>query len=312
MDRNTVNWRGYWAASPTPFTEAGEIDEPTMRALIEYYLDQGVHGLLINGSTGEWFSQSPAERDRVAEIAVSQVASRVPVVVGCTEFTAEGVIRLALGAETAGASGVMMTPPPYVRPTQAEIMAFYSDISAGTELPMMIYNIPRRAAIEIETKTLKKLAEITNVVALKNSAKDPEFFDALDAVGETLRVFGGNLLSDVGVDRLALGQGDGYIGGWQLLGNKLPELFEAVWRDDLDSARKLAAQEKSLDVLLWDDTNAPKFGASFQAQMKAALLLMGIDAGYPRRPLLALTDPKELEGLAAVLTSAGISVTQTA
>jgi len=312
VDRNTVNWRGYWAASPTPFTEAGEIDEPTMRALIEYYLDQGVHGLLINGSTGEWFSQSPVERGRVTEIAVSQVAGRVPVVVGCTEFTAERVIRLASGAETAGASGVMMTPPPYVRPTQAEIMAFYNDISAGIELPMMLYNIPRRVGIDIETKTLKKLAEIPNVVALKNSVKDPEFFDALDAVGETLRVFGGNLLSNVGIDRLALGQGDGYIGGWQLLGNKLPELFEAVWRDDLDSAREFAAEEKSLDLQLWNDANAPKFGASFQAQMKAALRLMGIEAGYPRRPLLPLTDPQELEGLAAVLTSAGISVTQTA
>ena len=88
MNRDDVSWRGYWPACPTPFHQDGSYDPESHRALLELYLALGVHGVLINGTTGEWFSQTADERRLVAETAIDQVAGRVPVVVGCAAYTA--------------------------------------------------------------------------------------------------------------------------------------------------------------------------------------------------------------------------------
>ena len=106
MDRNDVSWQGYWPACPTPFAADGSFDEDSLRALLDYYLGVGVHGVLINGTTGEWFSQTPDERRLVAETALQAVAGRVPVVIGCTSYTADEVASFARHAIDAGASGV--------------------------------------------------------------------------------------------------------------------------------------------------------------------------------------------------------------
>ena len=94
MDRDDVNWSGYWTACPTPFRADESYDAEAHRELLEWYIGQGFHGTLINGTTGEWFSQSTEERMTVAENAIDAVAGRIPVVIGCTAYTA----REAVGA----------------------------------------------------------------------------------------------------------------------------------------------------------------------------------------------------------------------
>src|ERR1700749_3761608 len=84
MDRDSVDWKGYWIAAPTPFTATGALDEDALRAVLRLYRRQGVHGVLANGTTGEWFAQSDIERRRVAEIAVEELGGKIPVVIGCT------------------------------------------------------------------------------------------------------------------------------------------------------------------------------------------------------------------------------------
>ena len=88
MNRDDVNWRGYWVAAPTPFTQEGVLDENLWGQELRLYHGQGVHGVLVNGTTGEWFSQSDAERRRVAEVAVEELRGKIPVVIGCTTYTA--------------------------------------------------------------------------------------------------------------------------------------------------------------------------------------------------------------------------------
>ena len=105
MDRNDVSWHGYWPACPTPFHADQSLDLDSFRALLEFYIGEGVHGLLVNGTTGEWFSQTPDERRQVVETAVDQAAGRVPVVAGCTSYTAREAIELARHALAAGAVG---------------------------------------------------------------------------------------------------------------------------------------------------------------------------------------------------------------
>ena len=88
MDRSDVSWRGYWAACPTPFREDESYDADAHRALLDWYVGEGLHGVLINGPTGEWFAQTPEERKLVAENAIDAVGGRIPVVIGCTAYTA--------------------------------------------------------------------------------------------------------------------------------------------------------------------------------------------------------------------------------
>src|SRR5262249_44920540 len=83
-NRDSVDWRGYFAAVPTPFNEDGSLAPDLLRELLEFYIDQGLHGVLVNGTTGEWFSQSADERKQTAETAIDAVAGRIPIIIGCT------------------------------------------------------------------------------------------------------------------------------------------------------------------------------------------------------------------------------------
>ncbi len=138
MDRDSVGWKGYWIAAPTPFTEMGALDEGALRSVLRLYYDQGVHGVLVNGTTGEWFSQTEAERRRVAEIAIEELGGKIPVVIGCTTFTPSQTIALGLHAREIGADGMLSTPPPYAAPTPREIIVIFSAISDNVDLPIMV------------------------------------------------------------------------------------------------------------------------------------------------------------------------------
>ena len=136
MNRDDVTWQGYWPACPTPFHRDGSYDPASHRALLELYLGLGVHGVLINGTTGEWFSQTADERRLVAETAIDQVAGRIPLVVGCAAYTAKEAADLGRHAIAAGAAGVESTPPPYAKTYDDETVAYYEDLANGVDGPL--------------------------------------------------------------------------------------------------------------------------------------------------------------------------------
>lgn len=311
MDRRDVSWCGYWPAVPTPFLRTGELDEGAFRNILTQYLSYGVHGMLVNGSSGEWFSQSIDERKAVAQIAVHEIRGRVPVVICCTALTAADVCELAKHAKSVGADGIMISAPPYMRPAPEEVTAFVRRVSDSIPIPIMVYNVPRRVGVDLTASVIVRLAAVPNVVALKNSVSDEQFFETLTLTADTLRVFGGNFFSAIGIAALAEVGGDGYIGGWELLGADLPGFFDAAWAGDSARAREIAVREKALDRQLWDESNRPRFGRSFQSQLKAGCNLLGMSAGYPRFPLLPL-DTEELAALGNVLKAAGLVLVEAA
>ncbi|WP_154771168.1 dihydrodipicolinate synthase family protein [Nakamurella alba] len=308
MNRNDVQWRGYWAAVPTPFDRDGEIDWPALDVVVEKFLDSGVHGLLANGSTGEWHSQTDAERVATSARIVEVTAGRVPVIVGCSSMDQEVATALAVQAKVDGADGIMLSPPPYLRPGDDEIEILFRHVASAAGLPAMVYNIPRRTGTDLSAALMVRLADIPEVVALKNSTTDDLFFGVLPELVDKVRVFGPNLLGARGVEAMRSVGGDGFIGGWELLGRTLPDFFESVWAGDLDRAAELGARERALDLQLWDEAKRPRFGRSFQSQLKASLNLIGYPAGYPRKPLLPLDDETKLAELAAVLDEFGLLV----
>jgi 1-pyrroline-4-hydroxy-2-carboxylate deaminase len=304
MNRNDVSWKGYWPASITPFTEGGDaVDENEFRLLLRWYLAEGMHGILVNGSTGEWFMQTEEERRRVAEIAVEELKGKVPVVIGCTTFRAVDTIRLAQHARSIGADGVLSTPPPYMRPTPEEIYEFYKTISDNVELPIMVYNWPPGTNVDIDTPLASQLADLDRVVAIKDSTlNQAQFFRTLVEVKDRIRVFGG-FMSPIGIACLTTIGGDGFVGGGMMMGHEQPEFFEAVWRGD--TARALEICKKS--SLLFSLMNNPDFSGKFGGgQTKAAMRMLGQHGGHTRPPRMPVTDPEKLAAIRHALETAGM------
>ena len=305
MNRNSVSWKGYWVAAPTPFTRAGALDEPAWRALLALYLGQGVHGVLVNGTTGEWFSQSDAERRRVAEIALEELGGKIPVVIGCTTYTAEHTAELGLHAKKIGADGLLSTPPPYAAPTGREIVAFYRAISDKVDLPIMVYNWARGVAVEITAGLAQELARIDRVVAIKDStANRAQAIETLQRVVGEVRVFGG-FVSRPGLALLREIGGDGNIDGGGLGAVFAVPFYEAVWRGDWPRAREAADHYGALMSELINPDWSGRFGSP-QAQIKAAMNLLGQPGGWPRPPLLPILDDEDLATLRRILGTAGL------
>jgi len=306
MNRDDVSWRGYWPACPTPFTASGALDLDSLRELIEWYLGEGMHGIFFNGTTGEWFSQSPDERRLVAETAIEQVAGRATVVIGCTSLTAAQAVELGRHAIAAGADGIGSTPPPYSKTYPDETVRYFEDISDGVGAPVMVYNWPHGTSVDIGPDLAERLAEVENVVAIKDSTPDlAQFFETTKRVVGAVRIFG-PFMSVAGLEFLLEHGGDGFIGGGSLWGAADAEFWEAVWRGDLETARVHARRTDELFPKLWLPGGwGGQFGA-YQSQLKALMKLLGQPGGEVRLPRLPVTAAASLRRMEEILAEAGL------
>jgi dihydrodipicolinate synthase/N-acetylneuraminate lyase len=307
MDRNDVDWRGYWAAVPTPYAEDGSLALDLLRELLDLYVGMGLHGVLVNGTTGEWFSQSAEERMQVAETAIDAIGGRIPIVIGCTSYTAEQVVAFAGHAIDHGAAGFSSTAPPYAKPFDDEIVAFYEDIAEGIpEAPMMIYNWPHGTSVELGTDLALRLTEIDSVVAFKDSTPNVEqFYASSRAVIDRVRVFG-PYMTTAGYGELRAYGGDGTIGGGCLFGAPDPGFWEDHWRGDEDAALAHAKRNEDLFPKLWLPGGWAGQHGHYASELKALMAILGQPGGTVRRPRLPITDPAKLAEMRAVLTDAGL------
>lgn len=306
MNRDDVDWQGYFPAFVTPFTESGDLDLDTLRALVDFYAAAGMHGILVNGTCGEWFSQSGQERRTVAEAAVAQAAGRMRVLVGCTAYTATEAAELARHALAVGADGVLVSPPPYAKLFPDEVIAFYEDVNAAVDGPIAVYNWPHGSGVDIGTDLADRLAGIGQIVAIKDSTPDADqFFATSKRVRDRVRVFGPYMTAR-GIEVLRTDGGDGTVGGGSLYGKPDAEFWESVWRGDFEGPAAHAAASDRLFAKLWLPGGwAGRYGA-YQSQLKALMVMLGQPAGHVRRPRLPITDPVSLAEMRAVLVEEGL------
>ncbi len=308
MNRDDVEWSGYWPASPTPFTASGALDTDGMCALMELYARMRVDGVLINGSTGEWFSQSEAERRTVAEVAVDAVAGRFPVVVGVSAYTAAESSALAEHAARAGADGVLATPPPYVHPTADETVVYYQSVSGATDLPFMVYNWPRGVSIDMGRLPglFARLADLDNVVAIKDSTGDwLGMLDTVEELSSRVRVFG-SFLHQRGLAALLNVGGDGNIDGGGVGAPFAVPFYRAVAAKDAAVAKVWAGRYRALSGRLINSDYSGVY-ASPIPQLKAVMNLLGQPGGAVRPPLLPVTDAQTLRSLEQIVEDSGIA-----
>lgn len=303
MNRDSVDWRGYIPAITTPFDERGELDLGRLAKLLEWLADEGMHGIVVAGTTGEWFSMNSDEKAALFKTVGEVLKGVVPLIAGCNAFTAKEALSHAATAAKSGFDGILVTPPPYVRPSEREVVAFYEDIDRETPLPVCIYNWPPGTNIDMRRETLEQLAELDNVVAIKNSTADRDhFLDVMRALNRKVRIFGVPM-TEAGAELIGNGEADGTMGAGAILGRTHPGFFNAVWAGDKEKALSLGAQDDRLMRDWFRPDYTARFGSA-QAIFKTALNVQGLPGGFPRRPILPLAE-SQVESVRATLAELG-------
>ncbi len=282
--RSRAEWRGYIPAITTPFDAERNLDLAALGGLLEWLHGEGMHGLLIAGTTGEWPSLSDPERAQLFAAAGAQLKGKLPLLAGCTAYTPRQVLALADHAAASGFDGIVVTPPPYYKPSGEEILGFYADISAATPLPICVYNWPPGTGIDMPPDLLKRIAALENVVAIKQSTSDlRRFVDTFYALNDQVRVFG-HTMDEHGLTFLRAHGGDGTMGAGAVLGRTHPDFYNKLWAGDIDGARACGRQDRVILDQWYTPELVGRFGSG-PAILKAALNAQGLPGGYVRAPL---------------------------
>ena len=275
----TKAFRGTYTVMITPFDADGALDTRALADFTDWQVREGIHGLIPLGSTGEFLSMTEAERETVARCVIETVAGRVPVLIGTGAEWTDDAVRAAKMAERAGADGVMIIPPFYSSPTEDELFHHYATIGAAIDLPIMIYNNPATANVDLTPPIVARLSTIPNVSYIKESTLEvTRIRDILELCGDRMTVFGGIL----GFESFVEGAD-----GWVSVGsNIMPAAFAELFTltadaQDYDAARALYKEILPVIRLVG--------GHHYVAASKAALGMMGRGVGAPRAPRLPST-----------------------
>lgn len=246
--------RGSYPPLVTPF-RAGEVDLDTYASLVEHQIDGGSHGITVNGTTAEPSTLTLEERDRLVRVAIEVANARVPVVAATGSQSHAETVWLTERAADAGADAVLIVTPYYVKPPQRGLVEYYRDLGARTELPLLVYHIPGRTAVDVLPETLEAIADAApTFVGLKHAVNDLGYVaDVRRRLGDELRIFVG--LEELSLPMLAVGA----TGMMNAVGNVAPAeiaaLYEAVACGDLDGARKRHDALFELNQAVFWDTN---------------------------------------------------------
>jgi 4-hydroxy-tetrahydrodipicolinate synthase len=288
-------FEGVLTAMVTPFRN-GSIDESALRDLVERQIEAGVDGLVPCGSTGESATLSHAEHRRVVEIVVQATRGRVVVVAGTGSNSTREAIELTQHAKEAGADGALLISPYYNKPTQEGIVLHYAEIARATSFPLLVYNVPGRTASNILPATTARLADIPQVVGIKESCGDlPQLSEVIARCPDDFTVLSGDDVLTLPL--LAIG-GSGVIStSSNVAPSAMVGLVRAFRAGDLAEARRFHYRLLPLFQVLFCETNP--------IPVKAALALMGVIGPEIRLPLTPLGEANR-ERLQVVLKELGL------
>lgn len=294
----TLPFRGTYTVMITPFGADGRLDLKATADFVEWQIREGIHGLVPLGSTGEFLSLNDEERSAVAETVIRTADGRVPVLIGTGAESTDDVIRYSREAESLGADGVMIIPPFYSTPSEDELFEHYRRIGEAISLPIMVYNNPNTANVDLIPPIVARLSRIDNVSYIKESTMDvTRIRDILEFCGDRMTVFGGIM----GFESFLAGA-EGWVA---VASNVLPkesaQIF-SLWADhrDFDSAKAVYA--KILPIIRMVG------GTRYVSASKAALEMMGRSVGEPRPPRLPLPQA-DLAALVEALRQVGVPFT---
>lgn len=272
--------RGTYTVMVTAFDNDGKLDLDAQARFTDWQVREGIHGLIPLGSTGEFLSLSAEERRAVAKCVIDTVAGRVPVLVGAGDEWTDTVIENVAMAEELGADGTMIIPPFYSTPTWDELIHHFRRIGEAARRPVMIYNNPATANVDLTPPLVAELSHLPNIDYIKESTMDvTRIRDILDLCCGRMTVFGGIM----GFESFVEGA-EGWVAvGSNIMPAALARLFTLTADErDYDAARKLYKEVLPIIRLV--------AGHRYVSGSKAALKLIGQPMGSPRAPRLPLPE----------------------
>lgn len=277
-------FEGVWPALITPFREDA-IDRETFRRLIDFQIGHGVHGVVPCGTTGESATLSHHEHRSVIDLALEAVDGRVPVLAGSGSNSTRETIALTRSAQASGAAGALLITPYYNKPTQNGLMRHYLAVADAVDLPLVLYNVPGRTAVDMLPETIARLAEHPNIIAIKEATAD------MERASWIRRLCGDAILLISGDDAtffpfLAVG-GRGVI---SVCANIAPRHMVALWRHwnmgNLDAARREHEELLEINRLLFCETSP--------IPVKAAAAMLDLCGPELRLPLFRISEPNRI------------------
>lgn len=292
----TTMIKGSIPALITPFRD-GMVDERGFQSFVEWQIDEGSHGLVACGTTGESPTLSTAEHLRVVTLCVEAARRRVPVIAGAGSYSTSHAIELAKGAKEAGADAALVVAPYYNKPSQDGLVAHYTAINNAVDIPIFIYNVPGRTVIDISVETMGRLAKLSNVVGVKDATAD------LSRVARHRNVCGDKFIQLSGEDGTALGfNAAGGTGCISVTANVAPKLCaqfqELTLQGAYEAARELDGKLAALHKAMFFEPSpaGAKYGASLLGKCKDEL----------RLPILPCTEAARA-AVKAAMAQAGIA-----
>ena len=280
----------------TPFTRDGAIDEPALRRFVDFQIEGGVDMLLPCGTTGEGATLDDNETDRVVQIVIEQAKGRVPVIVGAGSNSTAKAVTMTKRAKSLGADGVLSVGPYYNKPTQQGYYEHFKAIADAENIPIIVYNVPGRTGGNIEAKTMLRLAEIPNIVAVKEASGNiGQMMDIIREAPRDFQVLCGD--DAMALPLIAVG-GTGIV---SVVSNEAPSMMSAMINAALAGNFEKA---KELHYRLLPLMNI-NFIESNPIPVKAALAMMGLIEENYRLPLVRITAASR-EKLAKVVEEVGL------
>jgi 4-hydroxy-tetrahydrodipicolinate synthase len=282
-------------AMVTPFTEGGALDVDRAQELAGWLVDHGSDGLVVTGSTGEAATLTDDEKITMWRAVAEAAGDRATVLAGTGTYDTAHSIHLSREAEKAGVAGLLIVTPYYNKPPQRGLLAHFAGIAEATPLPILAYNIPGRTGLRIEHDTLLRMAEVENIVAVKDSTGDfdaiahligeaPDGFEVYS--GDDWATFGYVSLGAVGVVSVAS----------HVVGERIRQMIDQLEGGDLASARKVHYELMPVYDALFITSNP--------IPLKRAMALIGQPVGPPRLPLVEANDD-ETSRIEAALKESG-------
>ncbi len=294
--KNLTELKGCGTAMITPFRRDESIDEAAFRRFVEFQITGGVDFLVACGTTGESVTMSEEEQARVVELTLEYAAGRVPVVAGAGGYNTREVIEKIRRYEKLGVDAILSVTPYYNKPTQEGLYQHYRAIADSTGLPIILYSVQGRAGVNLEPATVARLAEINNIVAIKEASGNiTQIAEIASLVDDNFKIFAGD--DSVVLPVAALG-GVGVISvASNLLPRQVSDLCRASVENRLEEARRLNRQLTPIFKAMFIESNP--------IPVKAALAMTGMIEEIYRLPMTPISQANRAK-LEQVLTETGV------
>ena len=282
MELNAKNLHGVIAAIPTPFDKNDEVDNEALRRLASHLIKNGVHGIMTCGGTGEFPHLMPQEKDLVNKTVVETASGRVPVIACTTACSVKETTMNTVRAKQAGVDGAIIVPPYYFPLNEVSLYRYYESVANSVDIPIVIYNNPGYTKINIRPELMAKIANIKNVIGVKQSQYD------ISQTFEMIRILENKTPVLTGIDSqfvqvLMIGGRGVFSTAASVIPRQMVDIYEAMIRGDAEKASEI---QKKIHVV----NRFFEYDPGYVAPCKEALAMLGMPVGKPREPLPVLTE----------------------